>query len=141
MCSWPVMWVNILATAVNLLLDTINSEMAKGNKVQLTGACRDCQMSDVTLKMGIENDFCPYVKGEYKFGLLTPEGLCSASFAAIWPFANAMRHCSKTGFEDSRGKVTVTCPDGWVQFKLSRTKQDNPTSICVTNNNGIFDIS
>ena len=23
-------------------------------KVQLTGACRDCQMSDVTLKMGIE---------------------------------------------------------------------------------------
>lgn len=23
-------------------------------KVQLTGACRDCQMSDMTLKMGIE---------------------------------------------------------------------------------------
>ena len=45
--------------------------------------------------------------------------LCAASFATIWPFANAMRHSEKTGFEDSKGYVTISCPDGWVQFRLS----------------------
>ena len=68
----------------------------------------------------IENEFCPHVKGAYVIGRLTPAGLCSASFAALWPFANAMRHSDRTGFENARGAVIITCPDGWVQFRLTR---------------------
>jgi uncharacterized repeat protein (TIGR04076 family) len=68
----------------------------------------------------VENEFCPYAKGEYLFTRLTPNHMCAASFAAVWPFANAMRHSVKTAFEDSRGHITLSCPDGWVQFRLSR---------------------
>ena len=73
----------------------------------------------------VENEFCPYAKGEYVFSRLTPSSMCAASFATIWPFANAMRHSEKTGFEDSKGYVTVCCPDGWVQFRLSRIAYEN----------------
>jgi uncharacterized repeat protein (TIGR04076 family) len=73
----------------------------------------------------VENEFCPYAKGEYVFSRLTPSNMCTASFAAIWPFANAMRHSETTGFEDSEGSVTVSCPDGWVQFRLSRIISEN----------------
>ncbi len=72
----------------------------------------------------VENEFCPYSKGEYVFGRHTPS-MCSASFTAIWPFANAMGHSEKTGFEDSKGYVTISCPDGWVQFRLSRIITEN----------------
>ncbi len=72
----------------------------------------------------IENEFCPYIKREYKIGGLTPGGMCAASFAAIWPFASAMRHSEKTAFENSQGQVTISCPDGWVQFRLSRIRPD-----------------
>lgn len=73
----------------------------------------------------IENEFCPYVNGKYVLGRLTPNKMCSAAFAAVWPLANAMRHSEKTGFEDPNGCVTISCPDGWVQFKLSRIVTDN----------------
>jgi len=68
----------------------------------------------------IQNEFCPHVKGEYLISRLTPAKMCAAGFAAIWPFANAMRHSEQTGFEDSEGFVTISCPDGWVHFRLSR---------------------
>ncbi len=74
----------------------------------------------------IENEFCKHVGGEYLIGRLTPGGMCAASFASIWPFANAMRHSENTGFEDSREEVTITCPDGWVQFRLSRIRPNKP---------------
>ncbi len=70
----------------------------------------------------IENEFCPHVEGEYVIGGLTPSGMCAASFVTMWPFVNAMRHSAKTVFENSHGQVTITCPDGWVQFRLSRIK-------------------
>lgn len=70
----------------------------------------------------IENEFCPYVKGEYRLARTTPSGMCSASFASLWSFANAMRFSEKTAFEDTRGEVIITCPDGWVQFRLSRIR-------------------
>jgi uncharacterized repeat protein (TIGR04076 family) len=92
-------------------------------------------MYDIICRV-VENEFCPYVCGEYIIGKLTPKGLCSASFAAIWPFAFGMRHSEKTNFEDSKGEITISCPDGWVQFKLSRIKQDSPTSQCAANCNG-----
>jgi len=76
---------------------------------------------DIKCKV-IENEFCPFVADEYLIGRLTPNGMCAASFSAIWPFANAMRHSEKTGFENSKGEVIITCPDGWVQFRLSRIK-------------------
>jgi uncharacterized repeat protein (TIGR04076 family) len=76
----------------------------------------------------VENEFCPYAKGEYIFNRLTPSNMCAASFAAIWPFANAMRHSVKTGFEDSKGSVKISCPDGWVQFKLSRITAENSST-------------
>ncbi|MEJ2638540.1 MAG: hypothetical protein P8010_03100 [Desulfosarcinaceae bacterium] len=73
----------------------------------------------------VENEFCPYAKGEYLFTRLTPSHMCAASFAAVWPFANAMRHSEKTGFENSQGHITLSCPDGWVQFRLSRITAEN----------------
>ncbi len=72
----------------------------------------------------VENEFCPFAKGEYIFSRMTPRNMCAASFAAIWPFANAMRHSDKTGFEDSNGHIIVNCPDGWVQYRLSRIKAE-----------------
>ncbi|HCY87710.1 MAG TPA: hypothetical protein DHV36_21425 [Desulfobacteraceae bacterium] len=73
----------------------------------------------------VENEFCPYVQGSYIFTRLTPENMCAATFSSIWPFANAMRHSPKTGFEDANGCVTLNCPDGWVQFRLSRISPEN----------------
>lgn len=73
----------------------------------------------------VENEFCIYANGEYILDRLTPSGMCAASFATIWPFANAMRHSEKTGFEDSKGYVTISCPDGWVQYRLSRIASEN----------------
>ncbi len=70
----------------------------------------------------IENEFCEYVKGEYLINRLTPQGFCAAGFVAIWPFVNAMRFAENTAFENSKGEVTITCPDGWVQFRLSRIR-------------------
>ncbi len=70
----------------------------------------------------IENEFCSHAEGEYLIGRLTPSGMCAASFATIWPFANAMRHGENTAFEDSQGEVTIRCPDGWVQFRSSRLR-------------------
>jgi len=70
----------------------------------------------------IENEFCPYAEGEYRLNRLTPADMCAASFAVVWPFANAMRHSEKTGFEDANGTIVITCPDGWVQFKLERIR-------------------
>jgi uncharacterized repeat protein (TIGR04076 family) len=75
----------------------------------------------------IENEFCPYVEKEYVIGRLTPNGMCAASFSAIWPFANAMPRSEKTAFENPNGEVTITCPDGWVQFRLSRIDIDKPS--------------
>ena len=75
----------------------------------------------------IENEFCNYGKGEYYITRHTPEGMCSASFVAIWPFANAMLHSKKTGFENEEGAVIITCPDGWVQFKLTRDYSYSPS--------------
>ena len=72
----------------------------------------------------VENEFCPFAKGEYILGRLTPSKMCAASFAAIWPLANAMRHSDKTGFEDANGQIIVNCPDGWVQFRLSRIRDE-----------------
>ncbi len=75
----------------------------------------------------IDNEVCKYVSGDYLISRFTPNGMCAASFAAIWPFANAMRHSEKTGFENSKGEVIVACPDGWVQFRLSRIKPAEST--------------
>jgi hypothetical protein len=68
----------------------------------------------------IENEFCDYAKGVYLITRVTLSGFCAASFATLWPFANAMRHSIRTDFENSKGEVIITWPDGWVQFKLSR---------------------
>lgn len=79
------------------------------------------QIYDIKVEV-IENEFCPHVAGEYILNRITPAGMCAASFVAIWPFANAMRHSEHTGFEDAQGVLTLVCPDGWVQFRLSRIK-------------------
>lgn len=73
-----------------------------------------------------ENEFCPHIKGTYVLDRLTPNNMCSAAFTAIWPFANAMRHSETTGFEDLNGCVVISCPDGWVRFRLSRISDENP---------------
>ncbi len=71
----------------------------------------------------IDNKVCGNVRGNYLISRFTPDGMCAASFVAIWPFVSAMRHSEKTDFEDPNGEVTLTCPDGLVEFKLSRIKQ------------------
>ncbi len=78
----------------------------------------------------IENEFCPYAEGEHRITRLTPADMYVASFAVVWPFANAMRHIEKTVFEDANGVVVIACPDGWVQFRILKnpvnTKQPTP---------------
>ncbi len=50
----------------------------------------------------------------------TPEGMCARAFAAVYPYALAMRFAEKTAFEREGAFVDIVCPDGDVTFRLSR---------------------
>jgi len=51
-----------------------------------------------------------------------PTGMCGRAFAAIHPMAFAMRWSEKMDWE-KHDYVDVTCPDGFVTYRLSRIKK------------------
>ena len=72
----------------------------------------------------VKNNGCPIAKGEYVLGKVTPGGMCTKSYAAVATFAIAMRFSEKTPWENDRGEASVSCPDGYVKYKLSRIIPD-----------------
>jgi len=60
----------------------------------------------------------------YTIGPRTPSpGMCCRAFSAIHPMALAMRFSDTMLCEKTPGQVEVTCPDGFVVFRLSRITQ------------------
>ena len=53
-----------------------------------------------------------------------PPGMCSRAFASLHPMALAMRFSEKMVCEKPPGQVEVTCPDGYVVYKLTRVKKE-----------------
>jgi len=84
-----------------------------------------CEAIEVRSKSGICPGSAKCRKGEtYILTARTPEptGMCGRAFAAIHPMAFGMRwsekmECEKTDY------VNVTCPDGFVIYRLSRIKE------------------
>ena len=70
----------------------------------------------------VENGGCPVAKGDYVIGGVTPAGLCIKAYGAISPFAVAMRFAEKTPWENDAGEIFVTCPDGFVKYRLDRVE-------------------
>lgn len=61
----------------------------------------------------------------YILGPRTPEpqGMCGRAFHAIHPMSFAMRFTEKLRWEKADGYVDVTCPDGYVVYRLSRVRE------------------
>lgn len=82
----------------------------------------------VAEKVKTESMCCPgsarCEEGEtYIIGPRTPEPpMCGRAFHSIHPMALAMRFSEQMIFESKEG-VTVTCPDGYVQYRLKRLKE------------------
>ncbi len=55
-------------------------------------------------------------------GPRTPQtpGMCGRAFHSIHPMALAMRFSEKMFWENDQGTVEVTCPDGFVRYRLTR---------------------
>ena len=70
----------------------------------------------------MENNGCPVASGEYVLGSVTPAGMCVKSYGAVSTFANAMRFADKTPWENNAGEILVTCPDGFVKYRLDRVR-------------------
>jgi len=91
-------------------------------------------MADYTIKckavkISTESGICPGSAkcrmGEtYILTARTPEpaGMCGRAFAAIHPMAFAMRWSEVMDWE-KLDYVDVTCPDGFVTYRLSRIKK------------------
>ena len=52
-----------------------------------------------------------------------PKGICARAFSAIYPITTAMRFSEEISWEKGKGYYDVYCPDGMVQFRLSRVKK------------------
>jgi uncharacterized repeat protein (TIGR04076 family) len=82
------------------------------------------------VKVATDTGYCPGSAkcrmGEtFVIGPRTPEpGMCGRSFHAIHPMAFAMRFNDKMYWEKPDGPVEVTCPDGFVVYRLSRITKD-----------------
>jgi uncharacterized repeat protein (TIGR04076 family) len=79
-------------------------------------------------KISTESGICPGAAqcraGEtYLLTARTPEptGMCGRAFASIHPMAFALRWSEKMDWE-KRAYVDVTCPDGFVTYRLSRVQ-------------------
>ncbi len=63
------------------------------------------------------------VGDEFTVGDLTPGGLCSYAFQAIWPFVTVLQFGGALPWESDPDKATVACPDAEnpVVFELRRS--------------------
>jgi uncharacterized repeat protein (TIGR04076 family) len=82
------------------------------------------------VKVDTESGYCPGSAksrlGEtYVIGPRTPDpGMCGRAFHAVHPMALTMRFSEKMLCENADGQMEVTCPDGFVVFRLSRITKD-----------------
>jgi uncharacterized repeat protein (TIGR04076 family) len=82
------------------------------------------------VKVNTETGCCPgsakcKIGEVYNIGPRTPEpGMCGRAFHSIHPMALAMRFTDSMFWEKPDGNVEVTCPDGFVVYRLSRIKEN-----------------
>ncbi|KIX14323.1 TIGR04076 family protein [Dethiosulfatarculus sandiegensis] len=80
-------------------------------------------MADYQVKCSVmENEKCPIANGDYFIGGKTPSEMCVKAYGAVSTFATAMRFADKTPWENEAGEILVTCPDGFVKYKLERVR-------------------
>lgn len=65
------------------------------------------------------------VGDKWVMGLYVPQGLCSTAFAALYPFAKALRFGAEFPFAKPDGSVEVICPDAGnpLVFALKRIEK------------------
>ena len=83
-----------------------------------------CDAVNINAESGICPGSAQCRTGEsYILTARTPQGagMCGRAFAAIHPMAFAMRWSEKMDWEKDE-YVDVTCPDGFVTYRLSRMK-------------------
>jgi len=64
------------------------------------------------------------VGDEFSVGGLTPEGLCSFAYCALFPFASVLQYGGSFPWEKDQDKTTAACPDAAnpVVFELRRVR-------------------
>ena len=64
------------------------------------------------------------VGDEFAVGGLTPAGLCSFAFCAVFPFASVLQYGGAFPWEKDLDKTTAACPDAEnpVVFELRRER-------------------
>lgn len=83
------------------------------------------EMKDVIAKVISQQGTCSAghkVGDEFVVGQNTPEGMCSWSFCALFPFATVLQSGCSFPWEAEEGMTTVACPDpeNPVVFELKR---------------------
>jgi len=75
------------------------------------------------------NEICPKGLKEGDFfvmenvsGAEVPHGMCARAFHAVYPVTMAMRFSDEISWEQGKGYFDVTCPDGYMVYRLSRIK-------------------
>ncbi len=53
-------------------------------------------------------------------GAEVPQGICARAFNSIYPSAMGLRFSDETYWEQGRGYLDITCPDGHTVYRLSR---------------------
>jgi len=84
-----------------------------------------CEVASVRTTTGVCPGSARCRQGDtFILGARTPEpsGLCGRAFHALHPMAFAMRWSDKMEFEKG-DFVEITCPDGFVTFRLSRVQK------------------
>jgi len=66
------------------------------------------------------NTSCQKPGDSFVIGPRTPAGMCSRAFATIYPAALAMRFTEEFTWEKPGDGLEVTCPDGFVVYRLTR---------------------
>ena len=83
------------------------------------------EVRDVVAKVISQKGECSAghrVGNEFVVGQVTPEGMCSWAFCALFQFATVLQSGCSFPWETEEGKATVACPDpeNPVVFELRR---------------------
>jgi uncharacterized repeat protein (TIGR04076 family) len=66
---------------------------------------------------------CQKAGDVFVLGPRTPEGMCARAFAAVYPAALAMRFTEDFAWQKGKDCLEITCPDGFVVYRLTRVKE------------------
>ena len=67
---------------------------------------------------------CQHVGDRFTIGKRTPAGICCKVFHAIYPYMVALRFTEACRWEHGESSITLTCPDGHVEYRLTRVAQE-----------------